>query len=81
MPVLEIKFIGHKTIEPIISNLALKYNISFNVLQANIELIQNQTIGVLILEALASEDKIAAGLAYLQEQDIHVEIIGYAHND
>jgi D-methionine transport system ATP-binding protein len=81
IPVLEIKFIGNKTIDPVISELALKYRIHFSILQANIELIQDQTIGILIVEAIASEEKIRAGLHYLKEQGLQVEIIGYVHND
>jgi len=79
IPVLEIKFIGQTTIKPVISDLTLKYHISFSILQANIELIQNQTLGILIVEAMAEEEKIVAGLLYLKEQGLQVEVIGYVH--
>jgi D-methionine transport system ATP-binding protein len=80
-PVLGLKFIGHQTIEPIISNLASQYHLGFSILQANIELIQDQTVGVLILEIFASEDKMRAGISYLKAQGVQVEVVGYAHDD
>jgi D-methionine transport system ATP-binding protein len=79
-PVLLLKFIGHQTIEPLISNLASQYNIGFSILQANIELIQDQTVGALMIEVFASEDKMVAGISYLKAQGIQVEVIGYAHD-
>ncbi len=77
-PVLRIEFIGEQTAEPILSNLSLHYAIKFNILQANLELIKEQLIGIMLIEMQGDEAQIKIGMDYLMAQNLKVEVIGYA---
>lgn len=77
MPVLQIKFIGTATNEPIISNMAHKFGVQFNILQANIEIIAEQTIGSMVVQIIGDEDKTKLCLEYLKTH-LDAEVVGYA---
>lgn len=79
-PVVRIEFIGDRTAEPLLSNLSLRHGLEFNILQANIELVQEQTIGVMIVEVYGDESTVNKGINYLNEQGLITEVIGYAGN-
>tara|TARA_R110000868_G_scaffold8205_3_gene42642 strand:+ start:233107 stop:234135 length:1029 start_codon:yes stop_codon:yes gene_type:complete len=74
-PVLRIEFIGEAASEPIISQLVSKYNVHCNILQANIEIVQEQTFGVMVLEAQGEPDNVKSSIDYLKQQDIRVEVV------
>ncbi len=80
VPVLRIEFIGEKTAEPLVSNLSLQYGIKFNILQANLGLVQEQIIGVMLLEVYGDDEQLATGMRYLREQGLQVEVMGYVNN-
>lgn len=80
IPVLRIRFVGEETTEPILSSLAVQCGVGFNILQANIELVQQQRIGTLIMEMMGEPTAIQQGIAYLETQGLGVEIIGYAQH-
>ncbi len=77
IPVWRIKFFGDSSTEPVISHLARQYHINFNILQANIEIIQQQTLGVMLVEAIGEEQNLQQGKDYLLKQGLPVEVIGY----
>ncbi|MBX9705740.1 MAG: methionine ABC transporter ATP-binding protein [Gammaproteobacteria bacterium] len=82
IPVLRLRFIGKSTTEPLLSQLVSRYQIHFNILQANIDLVQEQTIGIMVVEAFGEQSQIDAGIDYLVQQGLQVEVIGYvASND
>ncbi len=82
IPVLRLCFIGKATTKPLLSSLVSKFDIHFNILQANIDLVQEQTIGIMVVEVFGEEPQIAAGIKYLTQQGLQVEVIGYvASND
>ncbi len=49
IPVVRIQFVGDSTTKPLLSSLANKFNLDFNILQANIDLVEEQTIGNIVL--------------------------------
>lgn len=77
IPLLQISFYGDAAAEPFIAELVQKHQIKINILQANIENIRGETIGIMLVEADAAEDKIAAGIQYLLSKGLSVEIVGY----
>lgn len=81
IPVVRICFIGKTTTEPLLSTLVSKYNIHFNILQANIDLIQEQTIGILVVELFGEPEQIKTGISYLENKGLQIEVIGYVTNN
>ncbi len=77
-PVLQIRFMGSTTAEPIISRLAVNMAIDINILQANIEFIKTEAVGMMVIELLCKPDKLSLALAYFTKQQVDVEILGYA---
>lgn len=81
VPVVRIQFVGDSTTEPLMSSLANKFNLDFNILQANIDLVQEQTIGNIVLEILGNEQDIKNGYEFLNNQGVNTEVIGYVANN
>lgn len=75
--VLRIIFHGHAAAEPLIAHLMQDFNIKLNILQANIEFLKKDTLGIMVTEVVNPTDNLANGIAYLQDHGVHVEVIGY----
>lgn len=80
-PVIRLCFIGKTSTEPLLSTMVSKFNVHFNILQANIDLVQEQTIGIMVVELLGETEEIKQGLTYLEEQGLQTEVIGYVANN
>ncbi|MDQ2994352.1 MAG: methionine ABC transporter ATP-binding protein [Pseudomonadota bacterium] len=76
-PLWHLSFLGASAQEPLIAHLMQKLGITLNILQANIELIRDQTMGTMVVEVEAHGDKLSEGLAFLRNKGVHVEEIGY----
>lgn len=77
LPLLRISFLGQSSQEPLIAHLIQKYSLNLNILLANIEQIRDETVGIMLLEAEGSPEKIQQGIAYLTQKGVNVEVIGY----
>lgn len=77
LPVLKIMFQGGAAAEPIIFYLIQTIGLEINILQAQIELIKNETIGTMIIEVNDRENNLEKGLTYLKQKNLQVEVIGY----
>lgn len=76
-PLWHMSFLGKSAQEPLIAHLMQELGLTLNILQANIELIREQTMGTMVVEVAATSAKIPDGLAFLRHKGIHVEEIGY----
>ncbi len=76
---IRIKFLGQPAVEPIIDTLIREKNLSINIFQANLEYIQNETIGMMILSATGQQQDIQAGIHYLKDKQCQTELLGYIH--
>ncbi|MDF2868028.1 MAG: metN [Gammaproteobacteria bacterium] len=76
-PVWRIWFHGKASQEPIMAHLIQRLGLEINILQANLEHIQNELIGIMIVEAIADSAKLAAGMSYLTSNGLQVEVVGY----
>ncbi|MCF6806792.1 methionine ABC transporter ATP-binding protein [Thiotrichales bacterium 19S9-12] len=81
MPVLKLTFLGSSTQEPIIATLTQKFDVIANLLQANIDLVQNQAIGISICQLLGEPENITQALEYIHQHNIQTEVLGYAAID
>jgi D-methionine transport system ATP-binding protein len=77
-PILRITFIGHDSEEPVLTNLTKNFEISVNILQANIESIQGSTLGFTTCQLTGDSKAINNALTYLHSLSIKTEVLGYA---
>jgi D-methionine transport system ATP-binding protein len=73
--ILKISFIGEKTGQAFISKISRKYSVDASILFGNIEIVQNVPIGNLIVKFSGSKEGIVKSIAYLEENNIHAEVI------
>jgi len=77
--VLRILYHGKAADEPLISQLIHHFDINLNILQANIELLKNTTLGVMITEVIGNHSNLKPAIAYLEKLGVQVEVIGYVN--
>lgn len=80
-PIIRIYFQGAAAAEPVIAHLIQKMGLELNILQANLEFIQNYTIGIMVAAVLDNQQHLQQGMNYLKQQGLQVEIIGHVAND
>jgi D-methionine transport system ATP-binding protein len=76
-PVLRIIFHGRAAAEPLIARLMQDFGITMNILQANIEFLKQDALGIMVTEIVNNADKLPQAIAYLQQHGVNAEIIGY----
>lgn len=76
---IRIAYKGNAASEPIITHLIKKFDLSVNIIQANMEVIQDQMLGLLIVELQGKDKKINQGLTFLEESGLIIERLGYVH--
>jgi len=77
--VLRISFHGEATGEPLISYLVKELGLTINILQANIESIQREIIGIMIVAVHGNLDKLNDAIKFLKSKSVDVESMGYLH--
>lgn len=75
--VLRIVFRAHTAAEPLITQLARTFNIDLNILQANIEFLQNDSFGSMLVEVVSQDETLEKIINYLTDKGLKVEKIGY----
>lgn len=81
VPLLQISFFGQAAAEPFVADLIQRFHINLNILQANIESIREQIVGIMLVEAVADAEKIDTAIKYLTSKNIMVEVIGYVERN
>lgn len=68
-----LKFVGETTNQAVVTEMAQKFAVAATILFANIDQFDNLTVGVMILALDGS--RVEAGVEYLRQQSVEVEII------
>lgn len=76
-PLLRLSFFGTTAEKPLISEAIKSFSLSINVLQAHIESIRRQMIGVMLIEISGADDNITQAITFFKSQGVYLEIIGY----
>lgn len=63
------------------AQLMNQFNLRINILQANVEYIKKHVMGILLLAINGEQTNLTAGIHYLKQLGIQVEVIGYVPND
>lgn len=75
--VLRIFFFGKAAERPLIAYLIQTFSLDINILQANIEFIKDQPIGIMFVSVSGEAMSLLKAIQYLQNQDVYVEVMGY----
>lgn len=70
-------FVGEDSNQPLIATLVQKFNITISIIQANIENIQEATVGFTVCLLSGEQDAIHHALAYVKPSSITAEVLGY----
>ena len=76
-PLIRFTFFGNEAGKPFLSKLSAELKIEFNILQANIELIHQQPVGIMLVQAIADESELEKTLTYAQQHGLQTEVLGY----
>ncbi len=77
-PVLRISFMGQSAQEPFIAYVIQHYELTVNIIQAHLETIRDEAIGIMIVEVMGSADNIQNAIAFLESKGLHIEVLGHA---
>ncbi len=80
VPLVRLTFLGKKAGEPVMVSLLKKFNVTTNVLQAQLNWVHQASIGVSICELLGQREAIVQGIQFIQSEGIDVEILGYVNS-
>lgn len=75
---LRLRFKGHVSSEPIISHIVKQYHVDANILLGWMDRLQTLVIGTLILEITGSPEGIQSALHYLEQKQVHYEVLEHA---
>ncbi|WP_053367613.1 methionine ABC transporter ATP-binding protein [Bacillus sp. FJAT-27245] len=76
--VIQLTFVGEATEQPLITNIIRKFDITANILQGKISQTQSGSYGTLFLHLDGPESELAKALAYINSQQVGVEVIANA---
>lgn len=69
-----LRFTGHLTGEPILSQMAKKFDVEFNIRAGGIQSLPENKVGTLVTDILGTNDEIQKAISYLNEQGVIVEL-------
>ncbi|MFB9888091.1 methionine ABC transporter ATP-binding protein [Balneatrix alpica] len=76
-PLVRLTYAGAQVESPLLSQVGKRFAVDMNVLTAQIELVQNQPLGFMLAQLQGDEAAQQAALAWLAEQQIQLEVVGY----
>jgi len=79
--VIRVTFKGHAAAEPVIYHLVKTYQVQINILQANLEYLHNETIGMMVATINGGQEETERALCALRDKDLSVEVLGYVATD
>jgi D-methionine transport system ATP-binding protein len=80
-PVLRIVFTGRSARDPIIADVARRFDVALNIVQANVDDIQGAPYGNVVVEAVGRADAVDAAIAFVRSHDLSVEVLGHVDVD
>jgi D-methionine transport system ATP-binding protein len=80
-PVVQLTFYGDKGKMPIIAEISRQFNATASIIQANIETIQEQVVGIAICHITGERHDWENALKFLSNQDVNLKVLGYATAD
>ncbi len=80
-PVLRIVFTGASAGEPVIAEVARRYDVLLNIWQANVEYIQGLPYGNIVVEAIGAAHELQTAIDHIRDRNLRVEVLGHVAGD
>jgi len=77
-PVVRMSFIGANAEEALIAYVIQQFNLMINIMQAHVEKIQEEHIGIMIAEITGDSHNINQALEFLAGKNLYIEVLGHA---
>lgn len=74
---VRLRFKGSLTGDPLVASVVRKFNINVSVLYGNIDYIQNERFGYLVIIILGDMQKQAEAYSYIKTLPVKSEVLGY----
>jgi D-methionine transport system ATP-binding protein len=72
---VKLKFIERYVSEPLISGASRRFDVDFNILFSDVEIIHNAPLGGIISIVSGNREKVEAALDFLREKKVDIEVI------
>jgi len=79
--ILRITFSGPSAKTPIIAELVRRFKLLLNILQANVDYIQGQPFGIIIVEAIGAPLAVDDAIAFIEAHHLRAEVLGHVTGD
>lgn len=76
-PVVRMSFLGPSAQEPLIAYIIQQFALTLHIIQAHLENIHSETLGIMIVEMTGHKENIQKSIDFLESKDLHVEVLGY----
>ncbi|MCE0490645.1 methionine ABC transporter ATP-binding protein MetN [Pantoea sp. Mb-10] len=77
VPLLRLEFTGKSVDAPLLSEVARRYNVNNNIISAQMDYAGGVKFGIMLAEMHGSAPDTQAAIAWLQENHVKVEVLGY----
>lgn len=74
---VQIAFYGAAATQPVMHELLSRTQVKVNILQADLEYLRSETIGVMLVTLDGTTDMCEQAITYLKQKGIGVEVLGY----
>ena len=76
-PLLRLSFVGQYSPEVIMGQAIQKFGVSFSILQAHLECIATENVGIMVTEIKGNEEAIASTREFFAQNNLHSEVLAY----
>jgi len=77
IPLLRLEFTGQSVDAPLLSQTARNFNVNSNIISAQMDYAGGVKFGIMLCEMHGESQDTEAAIAWLQEQHVKVEVLGY----
>ncbi|AYN27450.1 D-methionine ABC transporter, ATP-binding protein [Buttiauxella sp. 3AFRM03] len=77
VPLLRLEFTGQSVDAPLLSETARRFNVNSNIISAQMDYAGGVKFGIMLCELHGEHQDMDAAIAYLQQQHVKVEVLGY----
>lgn len=78
-PIVRMSFLGANAEEALIAHVIQQYQLTVNILQGHMEIIQGEELGIMIVEFTGDAHNISKAIEFLQSKQLFVEVLGHAN--
>lgn len=77
IPLLRLEFTGQSVDAPLLSETTRRFNVNNNIISAQMDYAGGVKFGIMLTEMHGEPEDTQAAIAYLQQQNVKIEVLGY----